>query len=365
MHQLQSLREQLREVDRELFALVAERQELALTIGKLKLESDIPTRNFAQERIVVERAVAVAEEHGMSGKMAERIALQLIEGSLMAQEKSRVVRQASGKGQRALVIGGAGRMGGWIAGFLASQDFHVEVADPKGSESGYVCYDNWRDVELSHDVIVVAATLRNSGEILDQLAQSPPEGLIFDIASLKTPLRNPLFKLAKAGARVTSVHPMFGPETELLSGRHVIFVDVGVPEATASARQLFEDTMVKQMELDIDLHDRVVAYVLGLTHAVNIAFMAALAQSGETVPNLTGFSSTTFDAQLKATRIIAQGNPNLYCQIQSLNEYGIAPLEALEAQVRRLVEIARSDDEASFTELMGRGAAYLSEDLNQ
>ena len=30
-----------------------------------------------------------------------------------------------------------------------------------------------------------------------------------------------------AGCNVTSVHPMFGPDTELLSGRHVIFIDVG------------------------------------------------------------------------------------------------------------------------------------------
>jgi chorismate mutase/prephenate dehydrogenase len=36
---------------------------------------------------------------------------------------------------------------------------------------------------------------------------------------------------------------MFGPNTELLSGRHVIFVDCGVPEAVHSARELFAPTM--------------------------------------------------------------------------------------------------------------------------
>ena len=39
--------------------------------------------------------------------------------------------------------------------------------------------------------------------------------------------------LVPAGVRVTSVHPMFGPDTELLSGRHVIFVDVGARNVAA------------------------------------------------------------------------------------------------------------------------------------
>ena len=54
-----------------------------------------------------------------------------------------------------------------------------------------------------------------------------PKGVIFDVGSLKSPLRAGLNALKSHGCRVTSLHPMFGPNTELLSGRHVIFVEVG------------------------------------------------------------------------------------------------------------------------------------------
>ena len=97
---------------------------------------------------------------------------------------------------------------------------------------------------------------------------------------------------------------MFGPDTELLSGRHVIFVDLGVPEATAAARALFEPTMATLVEMDLESHDRLIAYVLGLSHALNIAFFTALAESGEAAPQLATLSSTTFDAQLG---VAAQG----------------------------------------------------------
>ena len=83
-----------------------------------------------------------------------------------------------------------------------------------------------------------------SGRILAQLAVLKPKGLIFDIGSLKTPLRDGLEELRSAGCQITSLHPMYGPNTRLLSGRHLIFVEVGCPEATAAAKDLFSATMV-------------------------------------------------------------------------------------------------------------------------
>jgi chorismate mutase/prephenate dehydrogenase len=218
-----------------------------------------------------------------------------------------------------------------------------------------------RDSPLDHDIIVVAAPLRQSAAILEKLATRSPKGIVFDVGSLKTPLRRGLRKLVDAGVRATSLHPMFGPDTELLSGRHVIFVDVGVPEATQVARDLFASTMVVQVEMDLDSHDRTVAYILGLSHAVNIAFLAALAESGEHAERLKRLSSTTFDAQLDVARRVAGENPHLYFEIQSLNEYGESALAGLRSAVERLSNAVASGNEAEFTSLMGRGAEYVRE----
>ena len=132
---------------------------------------------------------------------------------------------------------------------------------------------------------------------------------------------------------MTSVHPMFGPDTELLSGRHVLFLDVGCPEATTEAAQLFASTMAAQIRMDIEEHDRLIAYVLGLSHALNIAFFTALAESGETVPKLADISSTTFDAQLQIAGRVAEENPHLYFAIQAENPFGLAALEELRKAV--------------------------------
>jgi chorismate mutase/prephenate dehydrogenase len=346
---LSDLRQELGAIDRKLLDLVAERARLASEIGGVKRGIGAPVRDFQQEREVVERARETALSLKLSPRLAEDLMLLLIRSALAVQERDELASGGGGTGKRALVLGGAGKMGRWFVQFLGSQGFEVEVADP-----------DWREVALSHDLIVIAAPLLATNAILLEMARVPPKGLVFDIGSLKSPLRTGLKAMAKARARITSVHPMFGPDTDLLSGRHVIFVDVGVPEATEEAQALFASTMAVRVSMDLESHDRLIAYVLGLSHALNIAFFTALAESGEAAPRLAKLSSTTFDEQLAVSKKVAGENPKLYFEIQSLNDYGTESLTALLYAVERLRSVVRAQDQAGFAALMERGREYLS-----
>ena len=185
--------------------------------------------------------------------------------------------------------------------------------------------------------------------------------MVFDVGSLKSPLREGLHALRDAGAQVCSVHPMFGPDTALLSGRHVIFVDLGAPAATAAARALFEPTMATLVEMDLESHDRLIAYVLGLSHALNIAFFTALADSGEAAPRLANLSSTTFDSQLGRRRERRRG--------ESRSVLRDPDAQRLRHRVARrrcctpssaCVPSCVPDDLEGFRALMTRGRGYLA-----
>ena len=153
---------------------------------------------------------------------------------------------------------------------------------------------------------------------------------------------------------------MFGPDVELLSGKHIIFIDVGNKKAIRQAKELFAATMAEKLDMNIDDHDRLIAYVLGLSHALNIAFFTALAESGEAAPKLAKLSSTTFDAQLLVSSVVANASPYLYFEIQNLNEYGLDPLNALCHSVERIQKIVDQGNETEFVKLMNRGREYLS-----
>lgn len=359
MKSLDELRARLDVLDRQLLELVAERQALGTEIAAVKRATGQSTRDFRREREVLLKARRDAESLGVSPRLAEDILQALIRASLTTQEQARVAAQGRGSGRTALVIGGRGKMGHWTADFLVSQGFRVTVADPAGEVAGCEWVADWRTIGPVHDLVVVATPLKAANDVLHALAERRPPGVVFDIGSLKTPLRSGLAALRAAGVRATSVHPMFGPDTELLSGRHVIFIDLGDAGALDEARALFESTMADRLVMSLDEHDRLIAFVLGLSHALNIAFFTALADSGEAAPRLARMSSTTFDAQLDVATRVSGESPELYYEIQSLNAYGEESLGALKAAVDRLVEAVHAHDEPGFVEMMRRGREYL------
>ena len=361
MNPLEQARAKLAEIDRELLELVARRRELSAEIGRIKRERSAPPRDWGQERAVIERARDHAARLGLPGRLAEEMVLLLIRHSLTVQEQDQVQAQAGGSGKRALVIGGCGRMGGWFVRFLGSQGFEVEIADPAADAGDASQHTDWRALQLDHHVLVVAAPLRESNRILSELADRRPTGLVVDIGSLKTPLTEGLTRLSDAGVRVASLHPMFGPDTELLSGRHVVFVDTGDDEATREAKSLFAASMATPVEMGLEEHDRLIAWVLGLSHALNIAFFTALASSGEGAKHLHEISSTTFDQQLRIAENVAHESSHLYYEIQALNPYGSEGLEALRRSVEELQRVVSGADEAAFRGLMHGGRDYLAD----
>jgi chorismate mutase/prephenate dehydrogenase len=358
---LDALRQRVTDIDRQLITLVAERKRVSGEVARVKRATGYPTRDFERERDVILGVRTMAAELGVSPALAEDLLRLLIRSSLTTQEQASVVARGTGSGRRALVIGGGGKMGRWFVEFLTSQGFTVEIADPGAVPAGVARVDDWRKTDLKHDYIVLATPLGVTDAILRELALRRPTGVIFDVGSLKSPLRAGLMALKSLGCKVTSVHPMFGPDTELLSGRHVVFVDLGSPEALAAARELFSPTMAEQVVMSLDDHDRLIAYVLGLSHALNIAFFTALAESGEAAPKLARMSSTTFDSQLDVAAKVAQESPDLYYEIQSLNDYGAESLEALSRAVERIRTAVIARDHAAFVALMRQGRDYLED----
>lgn len=356
---LEALRARLDEIDAQFIALAAARQRLEAEIGSHQLRAGLPIRDFARERVVLELAASHAREAGLDPALGQALLRQLIESASAAREQERVRNGAGGSGQTALVIGGGGRMGQWFARFLDSQGYAVTVADPAGSGDAFRCVADWRNTDLDFDLIVVAAPLRASAVVLHELAEQRPRGIVFDVGSLKSPLAAGFEALKAAGVRTTSIHPMFGPSANVLSGRHVIFVDLGDGQATALARALFAETMAISVDMTLAEHDRLMGFVLGLSHALNIAFFTALADSREMAQRFARASSTTFDRQLEIARGVASENPHLYYEIQHLNAHGGEALAAFERALHKVLGTIRNGDESAFVQIMSAGRRYL------
>jgi len=226
------------------------------------------------------------------------------------------------------------------------------IADPSERESAFTRIEDWESHVNEFDLLVVAVPLRPSNQVLHRLAELRPEGLIFDIGSLKSPMRTGLEALRQTGCRVCSVHPMFGPNEIGLSGRHILFVNVGHAEAAAEARALFAHTAAERVDLSLEEHDEVMAWVLSLSHMVNIAFASTIAGSGAAVPLLQKISSSTFNAQLRVAAQVVSENPHLYFEIQQGNSKTAEVIGHFRRVMDVLADAVIRGDEDSFIKAM-------------
>ncbi len=357
---LSQLRQRLDDIDEQIIALIAERQFNVEQIGNVKLDTKSPTRDYGREKQVINHIRDFARQKNLNPDIAQKIFELIIETSLSKQEIQKVKNSGYGHNKKALIIGGNGKMGQWFAHFLQEQNFIVDINDIRPLENQNNFVADISDIDLDHDFIIVATPIQKSVDVLNQLQQLKPSGVVMDISSIKTPLRRPLRALHDSGCRVVSIHPMFGPDIQLLSNKHVIFINMGDDDALQSAKQLFQPTMVERIDMKFEDHDRLISYVLGLSHLLNITFMTVLAESGEAADLLANLSSTTFDAQWQIASNVTHENPDLYYEIQKLNQYSPTIINALDDTINRLKSILHNNHQQAFVHLMNQAKDYLT-----
>lgn len=357
---LATLRAQLDRVDASLIQALASRQSLVAEIGRIKHAAGKPLRDFQREREVLAHVRARAQQHGLPPDLAAEIMKLAIEASLATQEGDRLKLDARGDGRQALVFGGNGKMGRWFVRFLAAQGFGVESIDPFGQADECPRATDRKHAIHGADVIVLATPMHATLALLQELAACAPRGLVFDIASLKSPLQEGLYAARAAGLKICSLHPMFGPSVNLLSDRHVVLCDLGCAPAIESARSLFAPTSAQLVELSLQQHDHLMAWVLGLSHACNIVFLDALARSGVAAEVLQDISSTTFDRQLRVATSVANEDPALYHMIQHLQPHRGEVLASLRASLDRLAAASARPAPDDFTAMFTVARSYLS-----
>lgn len=355
---IDSLRQRMRRLDAAVLALVAERMSLARDIGEMKRQAHIPLRDFAVEKRVLARAESHAAELGLSPDLARGVMQQLIDEACRVQEQSHF-SAFRGEAERILIVGGLGQMGQWFARFLTNQGHAVRVYDRREGASEYPIAGSLAEGLANSSLVLVAVSLDRVGEVVSEITRLGFRGTLFDIASLKSHLAANLAEARAQGVAVTSIHPMFGPGARVLSDKVICLCDCGDPAANARVAALFDDTAATLVRLSLEEHDRLAAYLLGLSHLVNLLFARALSESGRTVDELSAVGSTTFRAQMATAGSVLLEDAELYYGIQALNPFS----PEVYAGVRRALDDwsrwATEGDPEAFAAAMARARRWL------
>jgi chorismate mutase/prephenate dehydrogenase len=349
------IRWKIEELDNEILDLIEKRMKAALFMGTEKVRKGLPVRNERVEEQVIERYLERAEGVGISAAAAQQIATILIQESVDAQ--GRLPRP--GSPQDILVVG-TGKMGQWFVRFLTGRGHKVNVCDTRPTKADRSTVSLKVGVKNA-DMIIIATPIPSTKQILEDVLALRPKGTVLDITSIKDSIIPTMRAAAEAGLEVCSIHPMFGPEASVYD-RNIVICDCGSNEAMEKAAGLFDGTGARMTRMPVEEHDELMSYVLGLSHAVNIAFFRTLTRSGVAFAKLDQVSSTTFRSQTSTSKRVANESPELYYDIQHLNPHSKHCLEVFLEAVRDIEAFALDEDGKMFIGMMKEGKEYFGED---
>ena len=379
---LLKLRKEIGSIDEKIMALIAQRQEIAKQIGQYKINESLPIIDYRREKLVIESNRKRAKKEGVYLDLAEDISKLLIKYSVMAQEEfhSKKIKAQSSSNKTILIVGGRGLMGRWFANFFHSFGHNILLfdqqarattktnQDPNARQtepldvSEFAAVDSLKEGADLADIIVIATPILVTIKIYEELLAIKTSALLFDICSLKTPIISQINNAQRAKLKVTSIHPMFGPDVEFLSGRNILICDCGNSEASNAAKELFEETTANIIMLDLERHDQLMGYVLGLSHITNLIFAKALESSGFKYKELLGVASTTFNNQIKVTLPVTKENQSLYFEIQAENKFSQSIIEKLNVGLEDYCKAIANKDSKLFCQLMESSKEYFQND---
>lgn len=361
MNELEELRERIRKLDEDILRLVAARMDAAKAIGQQKRLEGIPLRDWNVERLVLDRAARQADAFGLAPQLARSIMQTLIAASRAEQERTSFSTYR-GTAESILIIGGHGKMGRWFADFFGNQGHEVSVYGPRSASNGAgngVHPESLAAALEGTTCVLISTPLDVVPSVIEQLTEARYGGTIFDIASLKNHLKPAIARARDAGLTLTSVHPMFGPGARTLSDQVICICDCGDAQATRKVETFFTDTAATLVKLSLDEHDRIVSYVLGLSHLTNLLFTKVLMGSGKRFEELNQVGSTTFHSQMVTTSTVIQENPALYYEIQRLNPFSEELCESFQRELASIAAWIRDDNRQAFVQMMQDGKRWM------
>lgn len=219
--------------------------------------------------------------------------------------------------------------------------------DPAGEQN----IDERALIEAS-DVLVFCAPIRATPGLIrhyvDVAAGAECGKLWLDITSTK---REPVEALLASQAEVAGLHPMSAPpKMPTLKGRAMAVCEARLDRWRPWLESFLAASEADCVRVDPADHDRLMALVQGLGHALHMAHGAVLR---ELAPALGGlavlqpFHTVGYELDLAVTRRVLAGNPAIYRDIQFENPHIAPMLERLGEHLQRLRAQVEQDDEAA------------------
>ncbi len=361
---IEELRKEIEKIDDQILSLAAERMQLAEHVGQIKKKQQKPIKNFAVEKRIIERMREKSEELGTYKDLGEGLVKTLIEYSCKRQnEIYHSNLTPSEKTQNWTIIGGSGNMGKWFAEFSHTLGHRVTIQDQVKSDNINPDWSFKTDLKESikgAQVIILATPMMITNEILKDIADTNSDAIVIEICSLKSPVKEGVEYAKSKGINLVSLHPMFGPNTEFLSGKNLILCATATNDQSyEKVKKFISNTPINLIEIPFIEHDKYMRYILGSSHLINLIYARLMDNSSIDLSTLEKVAGTTFQNQIDVTRTVVDENVDLYFEIQILNDSTNILFGELNKIIGEFEVALAKKDREDFVKMMSKSKKFF------
>ena len=242
------------------------------------------------------------------------------------------------------IIGGTGGIGRWFASFFRGEGYPVHVT---GRSEGMPL----QELAARCRVIIVYVPIAATTETIRRVGPHLPfDSLLMDFTSLK---EKPVREMLKAtNAEVVGCHPLFGPDCSSLAGQNIVLCPARGEKWFNRMEGLFVKSGARVTATTPGEHDRMMAFIQGLTHLDTILTGLTLKESGVAEATLDAFSTPVFRTKRAIFEKVFGSRPELYAGLLAGNPNMRGILEMYEKNLHILKSLILSGDSEGLTALM-------------
>lgn len=263
-----------------------------------------------------------------------------------------------------VAIIGAGAMGRWFAQFAKQNRWDVVMADinlakatQTAKEINVEVAEANEDAVAGADIALVAVPIAETPRVVREVAKHMRRGsLLVDIASAKGSVADGM-KGLRANLELVSIHPLFGPGASDVKNRIFVAIPVRPGRRYVELKNRLEELGAKVVEMEADVHDRLMAITQCMTHFVLMSYLSAL-KNMKNVEQARKLQTPMSSALFNLAKAFLATNPDVIGELQVENKYASIVRSAMLEACRSLDMALQARDVKALHEVF-EGARNL------
>lgn len=230
-------------------------------------------------------------------------------------------------------------MGSFFARYFVSKGFFVSGYDLNKREiEGMTQARSISSLVEKSEIVLVAVPMEKTLQVISSLPSVRERKTLIEITSVKSGILEKILMQAKLkGYKLCSVHPLFGPS--LKENQKMKLAVIGW-KGKMNLNRIFPDAEFIFFKDGVE-HDRAMAYILSLTHAISIAYSSLVLKYAK--PDAFFRICTPFSSMQTALSLcVLNQDEGLVSQIQFRNPFSMEVLEELLKEVAHFTEVLSS-----------------------